>query len=434
MFKHYVAFFSLLFAGQVIGQTLYSNGATMAITNGGIVHCNGGSHFANSSSFTNNGDFTTTKNSTFPQAGNFMISSSSTVAGNGVYSVEQDWINDATFQAQNSEVILYGNTEQLITSNSAVLTEFNDLTLTGTGTGVNKRKTLSNVNSRTSTTGLLTINGRELYTGNNSFEVLNTSPSSVLNSTTFGSEGFVSSLDPGYFLRHTNQTATYLFPVGSSDGTVRYRPVTIDPNSAANNTFNVRLNNYSADADGYFLAQHAADIETANNLFYHSIVRSSGTSNADIRIHYLASSDGDWASTAHWYPSNTEWEDVSNTSNGVSTNYTFNEKASWDFPTNNPSYVLITNASELLIPNVFTPNQDGVNDEFFITSKGLIEYNIVIVNRWGNPVFESTNANEAWDGTSGGEQCTDGVYFYILKAKSTSKDYIKQGNITLHRN
>jgi gliding motility-associated-like protein len=434
MFNYYTSIILLFAVSPIYAQIIYSNGATNVITFGGIVQCNGGIQLTNGSLLLNEGSLTVTKNSSLSQAGNFFNTSSSTISGNGLYSIEQDWINDATFLAQLSEMVLFGNTEQLITSTTGVITEFNNLTLISSGTGVNKRKTLSNVNSRTSASGILTINGCELYTGSNSFEVLNPDPSSVVNLTTFGSEGFVSSIDPGYFVRHTNQISSYLFPVGSNDETFRYRPVSISPNSISNNTFNVRLNNYSADTDDYFLAQHAADIETANHLFYHSIERFAGSSSADIRIHYLTNYDGDWASIAHWYPIKNEWEDVDNSSNGVSTNYTFNEKVSWDFPTTNPSYVLITNAVQLFIPNIFTPNFDGDNDNFFITSKGLTEYNLVIVNRWGIPVFESTNAQEAWDGTSGGEECLDGVYFYILKGKSTSKDYIKQGNITLTRN
>ena len=58
----------------------------------------------------------------------------------------------------------------------------------------------------------------------------------------------------------------------------------------------------------------------------------------------------------------------------------------------------------------------------------------MIVNRWGNPVFETTDPAAVWDGTSGGNPCNEGTYFYILKAKSSGKDKVMQGHITLHRN
>jgi gliding motility-associated-like protein len=434
MFRHYVAMLLLLAAMPLFGQITVFNGANITITTGALVHCNGGVKITNSTNLTNNGTLNVTKNSSLALAGNFENSSSSVVNGNGIYTIEQDWVNSATFQAQGSEVVLNGNTEQLITSTNGTITEFNDLTLTGAGTGTNQRKSLVGVNSRTSVNGILNLNDRELYTGTQSFEVLNVAPTAVLQSATFGSEGFVSSLDPGYFVRHTNQATSYLFPVGSSDGVYRYRPIELTPNSASNATYNVRFNNYSADADGYFLAQHAADIDAANDLFYHSIVRSSGSANVDIRTHYLTSDDGEWISQAHWYTNNAQWENVTTTSNGSAGNFAYNEKANWNFPTSNPSYVLINTANELIIPNVFTPNEDGANDDFFIISKGLTDYNLVIVNRWGNPVFETTDPAAVWDGTSGGNPCNEGTYFYILKAKSSGKDKVMQGHITLHRN
>ena len=82
-----------------------------------------------------------------------------------------------------------------------------------------------------------------------------------------------------------------------------------------------------------------------------------------------------------------------------------------------------------IIPNVFTPNDDGVNDLF--TLRGIPEeFNFVILNRWGNVVFETNNPNqEFWDGTHKGEKCTDGVYFYKL----VKDDFKKNGFIHLIR-
>lgn len=419
---------------SIFSQIWYSNGADITFRTGSIVHCNGGMVLANSSDLTNDGDLKITKNSTFPQAGNFNLNTASQASGNGVYSVEQDWINDAQFNANNSEVILFGNTEQLITSNNSTVTQFNDLTLSGTGIGPNRRKTLQNVDAEIGLNGILTINNRELYTGVNSFTVFNTSVNAVSNTTTFNAEGFVSSVDPGYFIRATNQNAVYNYPVGSSLGTTRYRPVALTPSSNASQQFAVRLNNYNADSDGFFLAQHSEEIDAANDEFYHSIDRLVGASNATIRIHYIPNTDGDWMSTAHWYGNDSEWKDVLNTNNNVSGNFNYSEKVDWNFPTNDHAYILINTIEQLVIPNVFTPNGDQTNDVFFITSNGLTEYNLTILNRWGNTVFESEDPNQGWDGTSGGERCADGTYFYILKAKSASKEYNKHGHITLNAN
>lgn len=72
------------------------------------------------------------------------------------------------------------------------------------------------------------------------------------------------------------------------------------------------------------------------------------------------------------------------------------------------------------LPNIFTPNADGVNDFFkpIETIEGVSECLISVFNRWGNLVFESSLNGFAWDGTaSNGENCNEGVYFYKISLK-----------------
>ena len=413
-------------------QIVYSNGAVIHVNNGAVVHCNGGMKLDNTTTFTNNGDLTVTKNSTLPEIGNFHFLSNSQISGNGAYRIEQDWINDATFSGGNSTVFLYGNTQQLITSNNGTTTNFNHLTLSGNGTGLNRRKTLQNVDASTSTSGILSLNDRELNTNTNSFSVQNSNINAITHNNTFGTEGFVSSLTPGFLHRNTNTTSSYLFPVGSSDGTLRYRPVTIGPDNNSLNEYAVRFNNYTANSDSYFLTQKENEIEEANSLFYHSVEQFNGTSNGTVRIHYLPSSDGSWSGLANWSNTQNLWQNTGETNSDAITNYSFVEKAAWSINSKYHPYLLINVGDELVIPNVFTPNGDGVNDIYFVSSKGLTEFNITIVNRWGNVVFESKDAMSGWDGTSNGVKCTDGTYFYILNAKSQSKEYKKHGHITLN--
>jgi gliding motility-associated-like protein len=88
----------------------------------------------------------------------------------------------------------------------------------------------------------------------------------------------------------------------------------------------------------------------------------------------------------------------------------------------------------LIIPNVFTPNGDGYNDDFNIRASGITQYYLQIYNRWGVLLFESNSPTIKWDGkTSSGEPASSGTYYYILNAKSTSKDYSKHGTVTLVR-
>jgi gliding motility-associated-like protein len=73
-------------------------------------------------------------------------------------------------------------------------------------------------------------------------------------------------------------------------------------------------------------------------------------------------------------------------------------------------------ASIISMPNVFTPNGDGVNDLYLpIDTYNLKSYSIQILNRWGVVVFEEKNKNTGWDGTSGGKNCTEGTYFWIVR-------------------
>ena len=77
--------------------------------------------------------------------------------------------------------------------------------------------------------------------------------------------------------------------------------------------------------------------------------------------------------------------------------------------------VEVDGESELIIPNVFTPNYDGINDEFNIVGGCLFSVDKKIFNRWGELLFQSYQLEEAWDGkTSAGENVPEGTYFYVF--------------------
>lgn len=98
---------------------------------------------------------------------------------------------------------------------------------------------------------------------------------------------------------------------------------------------------------------------------------------------------------------------------------------------------LVVNVMEsmLEIPNTFTPNGDGVNDEFRVVYRSLRKFNMLIYNRWGRKVFESSNPAEGWDGTVGGSMGAPGVYFYYIEAEGyqPNEKYRRQGPIHLIR-
>lgn len=98
------------------------------------------------------------------------------------------------------------------------------------------------------------------------------------------------------------------------------------------------------------------------------------------------------------------------------------------------SNIFTTNSNDFYtIPNVFTPNNDGVNDVFKIITKKIATLNCKIYDRWGLLISELTKTNEAWDGrTTSGIQCTTGVYYYTLTALGEDgKAYSEKGVVQL---
>jgi gliding motility-associated-like protein len=94
--------------------------------------------------------------------------------------------------------------------------------------------------------------------------------------------------------------------------------------------------------------------------------------------------------------------------------------------------------SLLLIPNIFTPNGDGDNDQFKVISRGVKEYSMQIFNRWGHLMFESNNPNEAWTGAKNGVDAAEGTYMYVVLAKDQNGKNIlvdsqSRGTVTLTR-
>lgn len=87
----------------------------------------------------------------------------------------------------------------------------------------------------------------------------------------------------------------------------------------------------------------------------------------------------------------------------------------------------VYDCEEVVIPNIFTPNGDGYNDQFQIIYEGIQPYKISIYNRWGVLQFESEQSVFHWDGTLNGVSASAGVYYYIL----TIGDKVYKGALQL---
>lgn len=96
--------------------------------------------------------------------------------------------------------------------------------------------------------------------------------------------------------------------------------------------------------------------------------------------------------------------------------------------------VLVNTSTVLEVPNAFTPG-NGVNGTFKILRRGQATLSYFrIFNRWGNVVFETTNIDQAWDGTYKGKAQPMGVYPYIIEGILPNGKVIhKEGNVTLVR-
>jgi len=79
--------------------------------------------------------------------------------------------------------------------------------------------------------------------------------------------------------------------------------------------------------------------------------------------------------------------------------------------------VTYNNCSSVIeMPNVFTPNRDNKNDLFLpVKAEGIVSYQIVIYNRWGQELFHSKSLMQGWDGrTSAGNKVPNGSYFWVV--------------------
>lgn len=108
------------------------------------------------------------------------------------------------------------------------------------------------------------------------------------------------------------------------------------------------------------------------------------------------------------------------------------------------SNYIVADTSFIAIPNIFTPNGDGTNDNFVVKFWSMKEVKISVFNRWGRTVhvwqsgnvqgFEKTWAETVWDGRIGGRYASPGVYFYVVEGFGRDgKKRWKHGNVYLMR-
>ncbi len=343
------------------------------------------------------------------------------IANAGNFYITGDWINnnlsDSVFTTGTNGWVHLTGANQAI---SGTLTHFNNLELSGTGT-----KQLNNTDAEIEDT--LSLNDREFATGDNTVFVIATGTGVVTRT-----DGFVSSTNDGGLSRNTLATNTYSFPVGSSTGTTRFRPVDITPNSPLASTFKVQMANTDAGTEGFNRTLKESSIGNINPYFYHRINRTNGVSPTNITLYYDNTDDGDYGIITRW-KNTSQWENLGmvTTANNYGLSGLTTQTVT-DFSTT--PFALAEVVPVVLVPNVFSPNGDGNNDMLGVYGRAISQLQFIIYDRWGEKVFETTDINGEWDGSYRGMPMNIGVFVYILKGKFKNGDeFDKKGNVTLLR-
>jgi gliding motility-associated-like protein len=81
--------------------------------------------------------------------------------------------------------------------------------------------------------------------------------------------------------------------------------------------------------------------------------------------------------------------------------------------------VCIPTEFHVYAPNSFTPNGDGTNDIFKAIGTYILDYQLIIYDRWGTKLFETTDITQGWDGTYKNQPCPMDAYYFYIDAKGT---------------
>lgn len=337
----------MLFVNNVSAQfVVHNNGADVTVSAGCVVSIVTGDLNNDAGAIDNAGRITVDGTLT---NGDILTGAGSST---GIFNVAGDWINNASFSADQSVVNLNGG-NQLI--GGSVISSFYNLNLLGSG--------IKSLDIDAHIEGLLQLNNLELATGVHTLRVLNPSSLAITENG-----GFVSSVGLGRLSRAMNSTDTYVFPLGSSIGTPRIRPVAITPASTSANTFGARLANVDATTEGYDVSLLASDLCHVNNQFYHLIDHLSGSDAADVTQYYEPTNDGDWSVGAHWQGT-PRWEDMTNEVLGTSGGYSTITTPGWtDFTL--PAFALANEIPDVSIASVAPLCEHGTAVSLSATPSG----------------------------------------------------------------
>jgi gliding motility-associated-like protein len=120
--------------------------------------------------------------------------------------------------------------------------------------------------------------------------------------------------------------------------------------------------------------------------------------------------------------------------NTATSTYTFTPSAGQCATTTNLTINVRDGFTTFYAPNAFTPDGNGLNDNFIPICYGNENYNLKIFNRWGELIFETDDISIGWDGRNKGNLIEDGTYLWIISYRSICRDkknIKKIGHVTL---
>lgn len=98
------------------------------------------------------------------------------------------------------------------------------------------------------------------------------------------------------------------------------------------------------------------------------------------------------------------------------------------------NFFVFTRDPVIFMPDAFSPNGDTVNDIFAPKGQFVDKSRLIIYNRWGQVLHETSNVTEGWDGTIGGQPAVEGTYVYRLEiTDSLGQSFVKTGTVFLVR-
>lgn len=325
------------------------------------------------------------------------------IANRNLLSLTGNWVNNAgdVFDLLTVGTVVLSGNDQLIGGSRS--TAFANLRLT---------QGIARLGVNTTVAGLHLADA-ELFTSGYKMHVSSPSVNSVTRN-----RGFVSSADGGGLKRELSSSENYLFPLGGVNDPSSYRPIHLSSDKAVALTASyeqplTRMPGYdeTAFADGY---------DFINRKYFYRIDGDPGTARINMEILYNRKEESAADAIIHWDPvlAGVKLLDGTTSETGNFGDGLDGRLSVKGLQQITPGMFILARTRALPVPlgaaNVFSPNNDGVNDRWVIKGiGGYPENELKIFNRWGAEIFTGKNLKDK-DGWDGGDH-SDGTYFYILK-------------------